>query len=424
VVTPLQDTQVELDETVTVTLSPNAAYTVGTPGSATVILQSDDVVSVPAEIIIDNGTGGTSATGGTWPVSAGPNPWGTNSLYHDLGAASYRWTPTILTAGQYQVWVWWTVHTNRGAAVPYLVQHAGGAFNTTRNQRIGGGQWQLLGTFSFNPGTNGYVEVSASAGQASADAARFVRVDAILPTVTIAAADGLATEVGLTSGTVTVSRSGPTTAALTVNYTVAGAATAGSDYQTLAGSVVIPEGQPSAPVVVTPLQDTHVETDETVIVTLSPNGAYTVGPASSATVTIQSDDVAAPVEIVMDNGSAGTHATGGTWPVSAGLSPWGTNSLYHDLGPATYRWTPTIATPGQYEVWVWWTVHANRGTAIPYVVQHAEGMFTTTRNQRNGGGQWQLLGRFSFDAGTGGYVEVSAAAGQASADAVRFARVP
>jgi hypothetical protein len=60
------------------------------------------------------------------------------------------------------------------------------------------------------------------------------------------------------------------------------------------------------------------------------------------------------------------------------------------------------------------------GTTVPYKVVHAGGTFTTTRNHETGGGQWQLQGTFTFNAGTGGYVEVSDANGQAAADAVRL----
>ena len=45
-----------------------------------------------------------------------------------------------------------------------------------------------------------------------------------------------------TTGQYTVTRTGATTAALTVGYTVSGTATAGSDYPALSGSVTIPAG--------------------------------------------------------------------------------------------------------------------------------------------------------------------------------------
>src|SRR5258706_818199 len=67
-----------------------------------------------------------------------------------------------------------------------------------------------------------------------------------LPTVTIAATDANASRVGLDPGTFTITRSGNTSAALTVNYSLGGTATNGSDYNSLATSLTIPSGAASA----------------------------------------------------------------------------------------------------------------------------------------------------------------------------------
>jgi len=115
--------------------------------------------------------------------------------------------------------------------------------------------------------------------------------DLMAPTVTIVATDSTATENPLTTGYFTVSRTGSTTAALTVYYSVGGTATSGSDYNSLSGSVTIAAGSTTANITLTPINDTVVESVETVIVTLSSNAAYTVGSPSSATVAITSDDV-------------------------------------------------------------------------------------------------------------------------------------
>ncbi len=50
-----------------------------------------------------------------------------------------------------------------------------------------------------------------------------------LPVVIITATDANAAEAGLDTGTLTVTRTGGTTGALTVNYSVSGTATAGRD---------------------------------------------------------------------------------------------------------------------------------------------------------------------------------------------------
>lgn len=117
--------------------------------------------------------------------------------------------------------------------------------------------------------------------------------DTGLPEVSVAATDATATEGGDT-GTFTVTRtSGGAAGALMVNYTVAGTALGGTDYVALSGSVSIPAGQASAPVVVTTLNDGLLESLETVTVTLSAAAAYIVGASPSATVSLLDDETAA-----------------------------------------------------------------------------------------------------------------------------------
>ncbi|MDH3442922.1 MAG: SBBP repeat-containing protein, partial [Deltaproteobacteria bacterium] len=139
------------------------------------------------------------------------------------------------------------------------------------------------------------------------------------PTVTIVATDDTATEQGPTTGMFTVSRTGgTTTSALTVNYTVSGTATEGSDYFTLSGSAVILTGQSSAQIVVTPIDDGVLgEGNETVIVTLTADPAYTVGAPSSATVTIIDNTNLPTVTIVATDDTATEQGpTTGTFTVS------------------------------------------------------------------------------------------------------------
>jgi hypothetical protein len=106
------------------------------------------------------------------------------------------------------------------------------------------------------------------------------------PTVTIQAIDSTAAEPGTNTGAFAVARTGPTGSPLTVNYTVGGTASPGSDYTALSGSVTIPVGETYATIQVTALSDILVESTETVIVTLSANAAYVIGASGSATVNI------------------------------------------------------------------------------------------------------------------------------------------
>ncbi|MFM6323106.1 MAG: Calx-beta domain-containing protein, partial [Microcystis panniformis] len=92
----------------------------------------------------------------------------------------------------------------------------------------------------------------------------------------------------------TFTRSGVTTDALTVNYTVEGTATNGTDYTSIPTSVTFAAGSSTATVTVDPTADTTVEPDETVILTLAAGTGYTVGTPNAATGTITNDDVTLP----------------------------------------------------------------------------------------------------------------------------------
>ena len=110
-------------------------------------------------------------------------------------------------------------------------------------------------------------------------------------TVTITATDDLATEAGPTTGTFTFTRSGSIAAPLTVNFSIGGTATSGSDYQSLGSNVTFAAGSSTAFITVTPLQDSLVEAEETVILTLATGSGHIVGTPNSATVTLTSDQV-------------------------------------------------------------------------------------------------------------------------------------
>ena len=88
-----------------------------------------------------------------------------------------------------------------------------------------------------------------------------------------------------------MTRTGATDDALTVHYTTSGTATPGSDYVALSGTVTIPAGSATETIVVTPIDDTLPEPAETVVVALAVDPGYIVGPPSSATVTIVSDEI-------------------------------------------------------------------------------------------------------------------------------------
>ena len=62
------------------------------------------------EIIVDNLDLNTVAMG-SWKKSSGSDPWDGNSVYGEDGGA-FRWFPELPVAGDYEVYAWWTYHSN------------------------------------------------------------------------------------------------------------------------------------------------------------------------------------------------------------------------------------------------------------------------------------------------------------------------
>src|SRR5439155_2291716 len=112
--------------------------------------------------------------------------------------------------------------------------------------------------------------------------------------VSVLATDGNASEQGPDTATFTLSRIGDTSSALTVNYALSGKTQNRKDYPPLGTSVTIAAGASSATVTVTPIDDNQAESDETVVLTISPGADYDVGSANSATITIADNDGTAP----------------------------------------------------------------------------------------------------------------------------------
>jgi hypothetical protein len=107
--------------------------------------------------------------------------------------------------------------------------------------------------------------------------------------------DGVHTNI---PGAFTVFRSGPTAAALTVNYTMGGTALNGVDYETLPGSVIIPAGASSAQVLLHTIDDDLVEGMETATLTISPSPNYAVGLSPSGAIAILDNDPTVSVEAI------------------------------------------------------------------------------------------------------------------------------
>ena len=141
-------------------------------------------VALSDDLIVDNGDAGTSFTG-TWSSYSGPERYGSGALWATAGGSveTYRFTPTIAVAGTYEVFAWNSCYGNRAINVPHVINHANGTDTIVVDQDCDTGthgEWFSLGSYQFNQGSVGYLEISdnglapASTTYLGADAARFL----------------------------------------------------------------------------------------------------------------------------------------------------------------------------------------------------------------------------------------------------------
>ncbi len=131
-----------------------------------------------ADLIIDNPA---ATVVGTWSTgTASTDKYGADYRYkgQGTGSAYLQFAPNILTAGNYQVYEWHPIGSNRSLGTPHIIAYNGATATVLVNQQINGGQWNLLGTFNFGGGTSGDVKItdgfSDAAQLAMADAIKFV----------------------------------------------------------------------------------------------------------------------------------------------------------------------------------------------------------------------------------------------------------
>jgi hyaluronate lyase len=128
--------------------------------------------------------------------------------------------------------------------------------------------------------------------------------------------------------------------------------------------------------------------------------------------------------ITVDNIGA---ATSGAWTTSTSSSGYYGTNYFHDgntgsTGGKKVQFTPAIPTSGSYDIYARWPAGSARASNVPVDVVHHFGKSTLTLNQQVNGSTWVWLGRFRFDAGTGGSVTLrnDQTNSFVIADAIRF----
>ncbi|MEA9581291.1 putative Ig domain-containing protein [Xanthomonas nasturtii] len=151
-------------------------------------------------------------------------------------------------------------------------------------------------------------------------------------TASIAVSPASRNEDSGSSFTYTVTLSQTSGTATTVNLNRSGTATNGVDYTGSVSSVVVPANTASASFAVTPVSDTTVEADETVVVSVASGTGYGVGSPSSATATILNDDFPTASIAVSPTSVAEDGATNLTYTVTLDQAPVSAVSIAYSVG--------------------------------------------------------------------------------------------
>ena len=155
---------------------------------------------------------------------------------------------------------------------------------------------------SIGEGTETIIVTLAGAAQYEVRDKVFVKIDVDddgdVPRATLTARKPVAYELNPARiGQFSVNFSTPNSSDTTVRYLLAGTATNGVDFNTIPGTVIIPGGSTNAFVNISARDNSAIDSDRTVILTLTNSTGYVLGTATNATVTIRNDDL-----------SPGTHA--------------------------------------------------------------------------------------------------------------------
>ncbi|MEK7675920.1 MAG: TIGR02597 family protein [Verrucomicrobiota bacterium] len=311
-VSVLDDNIPEADETVMVTLASGSGYTVGSPATATVTIIDDNlpVITVTAS----DATAGEPGSG--------------------QGTGIFTFSRTGLTA--VALTVNFTVGGTATSGSDYssigtTVAFAAGSATVTKTVSV------LEDNIPEADETVMVTLASGSGYMAGSPATATVTIiNDDLPVIAVTASDATAGEPGSGqgAGTFTFSRTGLAAVALTVNFTVGGTATSGSDYTSIGATVAFAAGSATATKTVSVLDDNIPEADETVMVTLASGSGYAVGSPATATVTITDDD---PVgEVTAAQTVSGGYHSPGSVTVNCQLSyPSGRSLL-------SLNWRPTL----------------------------------------------------------------------------------
>ncbi|MCA2911632.1 MAG: DUF4347 domain-containing protein [Microcystis sp. M034S1] len=269
---PTADTIVESDETVILTLAAGTGYTVGTTTPVTGTITNDDTsvtLAVSPASVTEDGTTNliyTFTRSGltTNPLTVNYSISGTATLNTDYTRTGTNNTVTFAAGSS-------TATVTVDPTPDTIVES-----DETVILTLASGTGYTVGTTTPVTGTI---------------------TNVTLPSVTLAVSPSSVTEDGTSNLIYIFMRTGDTTNPLTVNYSIGGTATNGSDYTLLPTSVIFEANSAIATVMVDPTPDTTVENNETVALTLAAGTGYIIGTTNAVTGTITNDDTSVTLAV-------------------------------------------------------------------------------------------------------------------------------
>lgn len=274
VVTPIDDTDNDGPETVVFSLAESPNYVIGPDAEVATVIEDDETAVQPTVYV----TAQTLREESDSLMVEGRSDSGAFA-FERRGSVAGDLTIYYSVSGSAQNGVDYTPLSGM-VTIPAGGTKATVAFTAIDDLAVEGNETVVVTIVS---------SAAYLAGQPNS--AQAIIVDDDPPTVTIAATDKQAIENSSNTGRFTVTRIGNLAANLLVNYMLSGTAVAGVDYNALPGTVLLPAGQATATIAVTPINDSLAEGDETMVATLTSSPAYNVGNPGEACVVILDDEL-------------------------------------------------------------------------------------------------------------------------------------
>ncbi|MEA3478199.1 MAG: PKD domain-containing protein, partial [Bacteroidota bacterium] len=335
-----------------------------------------------------------------------PGYYGSNYQYSPAGSGSKTATWSFnVSEGEHEISAQWSSFENRATNAGYTIFNNGLELGTVyKNQREGGGQFNVLDTFDLENGTLEVVLTDEGDGYVIADA---VQVDYLGP-IENYAPNGV---IDTPSGDLSILVGDP------VNFSGTGTDPDNDlplTYLWHFGSGSgIPDSTAEDPGVV------QFNNSGIFMVTFTVTDSQGLSDPTPATVNITVLSGTEPM--IVDNADLG-FTTQGSWPTSS-FTPgyYGSNYQYSPAGSGskTATWSFNVSE-GEHEISAQWSSFENRASNAGYAIYNNDSYLgTINADQRVGGGQFNVLCTYILDAGSLDVVLTDSADGYVIADAVK-----